>query len=138
MKLIKAVDLVDQVVSKMSLNSGRPIFNEWLIIDLSGQDVVILYYTGPRSSASQKKLKRDMRSLEDEMSNGGYTTGQFYFSPDAAGTLFDAFIVAGQGKYIIFNNTTMTMTEITADAFWNKTQVHFVELSEKFHMDALV
>lgn len=137
MNLINAVDVIDQVVSKMSLHSGRSIFNEWLIVDLSLRDVDILYYTGPRSSASQKKLKRDMRSLEDEMKNGGYTTGQFYFSPDAAGTLFDAFIVAGPGKYIIFNNTTMTMTEIARDPFWNKSQIHFAELSEKFHMDAL-
>ncbi len=108
-----------------------------MIVNLSGREAEILYYSGPRSHASQKKMQRDMRSLEDEMANGGYTTGQFYFSPDAAGTLYDAFIVAGAGRYIIFNNTTMTMTEIAADSFWNKSQVHFVELSERFHMDAL-
>lgn len=137
MKLAKAIDLVDQAVLKMCFSSGRPIFNEWLIISYSGREADLLYYTGPRSKSSQAKMRKDMRALEDEMARDGYDRGQFYFSPDAAGTLYDAFIVAGPGKYIIFNNTTLTMKEISADAFWSKNQIHFVELSERFHMDAL-
>lgn len=137
MKLKKAIELVEQTVSKMSLSSGRPIFNEWMIISLSGSGIELMYYSGPRSSASQKKISTDMRAIEDEMKQDKYTPGQFFFSQDAQGTLFDAFVVAGPKKYILFNNTLMKMTEITADPFWNKTQIHFVELSEHFHADAL-
>ncbi len=138
MNLHNAIDVIDQAVSKMCLSSGSPIFNEWMIVQVSGPNVDIIYYSGPRTSASQNKMKKDMRSLEDEMASDGYTTGQFFFSPDASGTLYDAFILAGPGKYIIFNNTTLSMKDISADAFWGKNQIHFVELSERFHMDALV
>jgi len=82
-------------------------------------------------------MHKDMRAIEAEIRQGGYSTGQFFFSQDAAGTLYDAFLVAGRNQYVIFNNTTMTMRNIAADAFWSQTQVHFVELSEYFHADAL-
>ncbi|RZB36058.1 MAG: hypothetical protein SRB2_02563 [Desulfobacteraceae bacterium Eth-SRB2] len=137
MKLKKAIGLVEQTVSEMCLSSGRPIFNEWMIIRLSDRGMELMFYSGPRSSASQTKICADMRTLEDEMNREEYTPGQFFFSQDAQGTLFDAFMVAGPKTYILFNNTLMKMTEIAVDPFWNKTQIHFVELSEHFHADAL-
>ena len=137
MNLKKAIGLIEGAVGNMRLYSGRPVFNEWMIVDTSDGEVALLTYFGPRSTASQKRLRADLRSLEEEMQRGGFTHGQFFFNQEAEGTLYDAFIVAGQNKYIIFNNTLMSMKEIGADPFWSKTQIHFVELSERFHGDAL-
>lgn len=137
MNLNRAVDLIDEAVSKMHLASGSPVFNEWMLVSMSGPEVEILYYSGPRSTLSQNQMRKDMRALEEEMAQDGYTSGQFFFSHNAAGTHYDAFILAGPKKYILFNNTTLTMKEISSDAFWHKQQIHFVELSERFHMDSL-
>lgn len=137
MNLEKAIEWIHQAVSKMHLASGSPVFNEWMIIDLSGTDTRLLHYSGPRSVVSQNQMQKDLRSLEEEMARDGYTSGQFFFSHNATGTHYDAFIVAAPRRYVLFNNTSMTMNEIFADAFWQKHQIHFVELSERFHMDAL-
>ncbi len=138
MNLQTAIDLVHRAVSQMHLATGSPVFNEWMIVSVTGPAVQILHYSGPRSVLSQKKMQTELRSLEEEMARDGYTSGQFFFSHNATGTHYDAFILAGPGKYVLFNNTTLTMSEICRDAFWQKQQIHFVELSERFHLDALV
>jgi hypothetical protein len=137
MKLKRAVELTERTVSNMLLSSGRPVFNEWMIVNLQGGQFELMHYKGPRSNASQKKISYDLRGIEDEMKRDGYLPGKFFFTPDAEGTVYDAFMVAGEKKFILFNNTLMKMTEITADPFWNKIQINFVELSEHFHSDAL-
>lgn len=137
MKLKKAVNLIEQTLSNMLLSSGRPVFNEWMIVDFQGGKLELIHYKGPRSNASQKKISYDLRGIEDEMKRDGYLPGQFFFTPDAEGTLYDAFMVVGPQKYILFNNTLMKMTEISTDPFWSKVQINFVELSEHFHADAL-
>jgi hypothetical protein len=137
MNLDRAIDLVGQAVSRMHLASGSPVFNEWMIISLPGKEAEILYYSGPRSTLSQNQMRKDLRSLEEEMRQDGYTSGQYFFSHNAAGTHYDAFILAGPRKYVLFNNTNLTMKEISSDTFWHQQQIHFVELSERFHMDSL-
>ncbi len=137
MELKKAVDLTGRALSKMLLGSSRPAFNEWMIIELKEGRCELKHYCGPRSDSSHHKINSDLRGLEDEMKQDGYVPGQFFFIPDGKGTLYDAFMVAGDKRYILFNNTLMTMAEIAADPFWNKIQIHFVELSEQFYADRL-
>ena len=136
MKLYRAIELINQTLAKMRISSGLPVFNEWLLLNLSAKEPEMVHYTGPRSKV-EKKMQKDIRAIETEMRQGGYSTGHFYFSQDAAGTLYDAFLVAGPDHYVIFNNTTLTMRDIAADPIWSQTQIHFVELSEYFHADAL-
>lgn len=58
--------------------------------------------------------------------------GLFAFSREADGTNFDAFIVLGNGIFLICNNTTKTMEDITDNSLWLQAQVPFVNLSNKF------
>lgn len=136
MNLRQAVDNIDLAMEKMRLHSGEAVFDERMILSVVGTNIDIVHYFGPRSKPMED-FELDMRMLEDEMISGNYETGHFYFSQDATGRLYDAFMVAGPNKYVIFNNIKLSMTEIAADPFWTTCQVPFVELSEKFQMDPL-
>ncbi|MEY2465728.1 MAG: hypothetical protein QOD03_249, partial [Verrucomicrobiota bacterium] len=49
-----------------------------------------------------------------------------------------AFIVLGDGLYLICNNTDASMEDITKDPKWLNAQVPFAELSDKIGLDPLV
>ena len=116
----------------------QPFFNEWMIIATNQEPVALLHYSGRRKKKHKKNIATDMRMLADEIDSGKYSIGHYYFSPNAEGTLYDAFIVIGPNKYAIFNNTELSMPVIAVDPFWIKNQVHFVDLSEKFQADPLI
>jgi len=63
--------------------------------------------------------------------------GDFEFARNGVGTKVEAFMVVGQGIYLICNNTSADMDTITKDPLWLSAQVPFVELSDKFRANRL-
>ena len=53
------------------------------------------------------------------------------------GTGFEAFMVLGDGLYVICNNTQASMTEISKDPKWINAQVPFAELSDRVRANPL-
>ena len=58
--------------------------------------------------------------------------GTFEFARNNVGTGFEAYMVVGNGLYLICNNTVQSMDTIARDPQWLGAQVPFVELSEQF------
>lgn len=121
----------------MRLQSRKPVFNEWLLLARNGQGFEVLHHSKPLFQRKSDGLDMDIHMLADEIQKSTYTTGQYFFAMEAPGALYDAFMVAGPQRYIIFNNTIQSMTEISVDPFWVDCQVRFVELSELFQQDCL-
>ena len=121
----------------MRLQSRKFVFDEWLLLAKNGLGFDVLHHSRPRFRRKGDGLNLDMHMLASEINKKTYTTGQYFFSMEASGTLYDAFMVAGPNRYIIFNNTVQSMTEISADPLWVNCQVRFVELSELFQQDSL-
>ena len=75
--------------------------------------------------------------MREGLLNKDYNVGDFEFERHALGPAFESFMVAGQGVYLICNNTVQSMDAITKDPLWLGAQVPFVDLSEKFRADPL-
>jgi hypothetical protein len=58
--------------------------------------------------------------------------GDFEFARTNVGTSFEAFMVVGNGLYLICKNTVQSMNTIAKDPLCLNAQVPFVELSEQF------
>lgn len=63
--------------------------------------------------------------------------GDFEFARHGVGTGFEAFMVLGEGIFLICNNTVQSMDGITQDPLWLGAQVPFVELSDKVREEPL-
>jgi len=66
-----------------------------------------------------------------------HAIGDFEFARHGVGTGFEAFIVLGDGLYLICNNTVQSMDGITKDPLWLSAQVPFAEMSDRFRSDPL-
>ena len=75
--------------------------------------------------------------MRTELLQEKYTAGDFEFARHGEGTKFEAFMMLGQGLYLICNNTHTTMNEIAKDPRWLNAQVPFAELSDKVRSSPL-
>src|SRR6202000_179784 len=130
MTLEEATKQIRLCGQKMNELYGKVVFDEWVVISLAQHKARILFYVGPRNDDFLKNFASDLGSLRAELLDGRYTTGDFEFSRHGIGTGFEAFVVLGEGIYLICNNTKQSMEEITRDPKWLNAQVPFAALSE--------
>ncbi len=134
MNLEHAKTAIATALNAMAKAYGRAVFDEWAVVRLEPA-VEVLYYSGPRAVKFQASLQDDLVHLREELSKAGDAPGEFAFSREADGSSFDAFVYLGAGTFLLCNNTTKSMKEVTADSLWLKAQTPFVSLSEKFLAD---
>ena len=138
MTLAKATSLVEGCAEQMNAHYGKPVFDEWIIVSMLEKKEKVLAYIGPRKGHFQKSFMTDVGALRSELANVKNGFGDFEFARYARGTRFDAFMVLGEGLYLICNNTSRSMNMITKNPLWLGAQVPFVELSDKFRSNPLI
>ena len=137
MNLDACTALVHKGVTQMNEAYGRPVFDEWAIVNLHPVGGTIHQYTGPRHADFQAHFLENLVPLRAEMNANDLDTGDFAFAREAAGPDFDAFIILGHDLYLLLNNTEKDMEEITRDPLWKQAQSPFVSLCEHFRADPL-
>lgn len=137
MTLQEAIAEIESRLDAADKVYGSVVFDEWLIARISGEHRRIRHYFGPRAKPTDKEFRADLGLLRAEIFSGDYSTGDLEFVRDAEGKAFDAFIVAGLGIYLLFNNVRKTVQEITANPKWHAAQIPLVQLSEAFRADPL-
>jgi len=137
MKLDQAGELIKSCAEQMNARYKQVVFDEWAIISLAARKGRVLAYIGPRKEGFQKNFLTDVGALREGLLNPKYNAGDFEFAQHGVGPAFEAFMVVGQGIYLICNNTVQSMDGITKDPLWLGAQVPFVDLSEKFRADPL-
>jgi hypothetical protein len=115
----------------MNSRYGGVVFDEWAVVSLVENKARVLFYTGPRNDEFLKNFVQDIGTLRAELLGGRYGAGDFEFSRHATGTRIEAFLVLGQGIYLICNNTRESMDTIAKNARWLEAQVPFAELADK-------
>jgi len=138
MTLEETVRMVRECAKSMDAKYGRVVFDEWVIVSLLRQQARVCSYSGPRNDDFLKNFANDLGALRGALLKGGFQTGDFEFTHNAVGTRFEAFMVVGDGLYLICNNTQSSMDEIAKDSSWLSAQVPFAELSEKIRSSQLV
>jgi hypothetical protein len=137
MILEHAAKLIKDCADRMNAVYGKAVFDEWALISLEGSAGKILAYTGPRREDFQKNFISDLGALRAGLLGEEHAVGEFEFARHAIGTSFEAFLVAGEGVYLLCNNTELSMAEITADSKWLQAQVYFADLADAFHKNPL-
>ncbi|HWD93386.1 MAG TPA: hypothetical protein VG938_13670 [Verrucomicrobiae bacterium] len=138
MTLEEATKRIRACGQKMNDLYGKVVFDEWVVISLAHHQARILFYVGPRNDDFLKNFASDLGSLRAELLDSRYSVGDFEFARHGVGTGFEAFVVLGEGIYLICNHTRSSMEEITRDPKWLNAQVPFAELSEAVRPDPLV
>ena len=131
MTLEEITRLIKQCADQMNARYTKTVFDEWAIVSLAQKKSRILNYLGPRNDDFLKNFANDLGALRTDLLKAGRGAGDFEFTRHGVGTLFEAFMVLGEGLYLISNNTMNSMDGITRDARWIDAQVPFVELSDK-------
>jgi hypothetical protein len=132
MTLGQATELIQSCVHQMNSRYRKVVFDEWAIISLAENKGRLLNYVGPRKEGFQRNFLNDAGPLRNGMFAREYAPGHFEFERHGVGTGFEAFMVLGEGLYLICNNTVHSMDTISKNPQWLAAQVPFVELSEQF------
>jgi hypothetical protein len=138
MTLEETTKAIKQCAEQMNARYHKPVFDEWAVVSVAQKRSRILNYTGPRNDDFLKNFANDLGALRVELVHSRHGAGDFEFTRHGVGTLFEAFMVLGDGIYLICNHTANSMDGITKDAHWLDAQVPFVELSDKVRANPLV
>jgi len=138
MTLEEATKQIRLCGQKMNDLYGRVVFDEWVVISLAHHKARILFYVGPRNDVFLKNFATDLGGLRAALLDSTYNIGDFEFARHGTGTGFEAFVVLGEGLYLICNNTKASMQDIARDPKWLNAQVPFAELSEAVRLDPLL
>lgn len=122
----------------MNARYKKVVFDEWAILSLADKKSRILGYAGPRNDDFLKNFANDLGPLRSVLLKDELGVGDFEFARHATGTQFEAFMVLGDGLYLICNNTANSMDGIAKDPHWLEAQVPFVELSDNVRSNPLV
>jgi len=122
---------------QMNSRYGSVVFDEWVVVSLERNRARILFYMGPRNDDFLKNFVKDLGALRTALLDASYGTGDFEFSRHGVGTGIEAFLVLGQGMYLICNNTMESMEGLTKNPRWLGAQVPFAELADKVRIDPL-
>ena len=137
MTLEQATKLIGGCAERMNDLYQKVVFDEWAIVSLVQHKAKILAYIGPRKEDFQKNFATDVQDLRADLLSRRHSIGDFEFTRHGVGTKLEAFVMVGEGLYLICNNTAQSMSAIAKDPLWLSAQVPFVELSDQFRSDPL-
>jgi hypothetical protein len=138
MNLDAAFSLVQETEQRMNELYQKPVFDEWAIVARAEDKFLLLRYLGPRKENFQKSFGEDTQELRQRYREGSYGIGDYEFARHGYGTKTEAFVVIGQGLFLLCNNTSKAMAEVAADPLWLGAQAPFVELCDKFRADPVI
>jgi hypothetical protein len=137
MTIEHARNLVGSCAERMNELYQKVVFDEWAIVSVVQHKAKILAYLGPRKDDFQKNFATDVQDLRADLLSRRHSVGDFEFARHGVGTKLEAFVMVGDGLYLICNNTAQSMSAIAKDPLWLSAQVPFVELSDRFRSDPL-
>jgi hypothetical protein len=137
MTLEEATKLIGGCAERMNDLYHKAVFDEWAVVSLIQHKAKILAYIGPRKDDFQKNFATDVQDLRADLLSKRHSIGDFEFARHGVGTKLEAFVMVGNGLYLICNNTAKSMSAIAKDPLWLSAQVPFVELSDQFRSNPL-
>jgi hypothetical protein len=137
MTLDQANQHIKACADQMNSLYHQVVFDEWAIVQFLQRKGQLLAYTGPRKEAFQKNFAADLNELRVGLLSNTHGIGDFEFARHGVGTKAEAFLVLGQGLYLICNHTARSMDDIAKDSRWLNAQVPFAELGDTFRADPL-
>ena len=141
MKRREATGQILKSSAEMNEIYQQPVFDEFSIVQLVDKLLYLCWYKGKRRNEYLIKFKQDTARLKKESFSrfsNHYEIGDYEFVSDASGIEAEAFLVIGEGLFLILTNTQFNMSEIAASPLWIKAQASFVGLTERVTQDPVV
>ena len=129
MKLDEAIQEIEKCSQKMNAKYGGVVFDEWLIVHMGKTDR-ILAHTGPRGELIVQDFETDTKAIHQLLQASPNSVGDFGFTNEGHGTLFDAYTVLGNNLYVLWNKTDGSTTHITQNPSWPVAQKEFAALAK--------
>lgn len=124
-------DRTDRTFARMNEIYGCPVFDEWALVMVSKGKGQVIHYDGPRPDDFSISFPKDAVRLREQLEGHRYFAGEFEFTADGHGTMFDAFVKVSETAYLVCNNTQVSMSRIRENGKWLKAQVPFAGLCAK-------
>ena len=137
MTIDQAIALIRTTADRMNELYQKTVFDEWAVVALMPEKIVLLRYLGRRKEGFQKDFLSDTKELRDQFRANQHSIGDFEFARHGHGTKAEAFVMIGDDIYLVCNNTNLTMTDIAKDPLWLSAQVPFLEMSDRFRSEPL-
>ena len=137
MNIPAATDRIETAIISLGNTVGEPVFDEWALVEKNEAGWKLIEYGGTRKQDFLAQFNDDIAALRGTLDPSKACVGDFAFSHEGYGSGFDAHICAGEGTFILFNNTAKSTGEITDNPKWTAAQIHFSELMEAFITDPL-
>jgi hypothetical protein len=138
MTINTAISLIDACSARMNTHYQKVVFDERAIICFSGGKTYLLSYAGPRKDGFECNFLKDAGSLRAELILGNHDSGDTLLAYDGVGTGFESFIVLGDGMYLIWNNTVLSLDGIAKNPRWALARIPFIEMLERFRADPVI
>jgi hypothetical protein len=138
MTLEETTKAIKRCADQMNSRYKNVVFDEWAIVSLAQKKSRILDYIGPRNDDFLKNFANDLGVLRVELLDASRGAGDFEFARHGVGQLIEAFMVLGEGLYLMCNNTNNSMDGITKNPRWIDAQIPFVELSDQVRSNPLI
>lgn len=137
MDLATARRAITDTLEEMRAAYYRPVFDEWAIVALGARHGGIVAYSGFRAAEFVERFQEDMALLRQALASRNVALGDAEFVRHAHGAQHDAGIRIGAGSYLILNNTSKRMAEMSTDPRWEHAQAPLLRLAERFRADPL-
>jgi hypothetical protein len=135
MNISAATDRIETALISLGTSVGEPVFDEWALVEKNDAGWRLIEYGGTRKNDFLAQFNDDIAALRGTLDPSNTCVGDFAFSHEGYGSGFDAHICAGEGIFVLFNNTAKSTGEITNNPKWTTAQTHFSDLMEAFIAD---
>lgn len=115
----------------------RPVFDEWAIVAVGARHGGIVAYSGFRAAEFVERFQDDVALLRQAVEARALAIGDIEFARHAHGAQHDAAVKIGERSYLVLNNTTKRMAEISTDPRWAHVQPLLARLGQRFKADPL-
>ena len=137
MDLATAREAITQALEAMQVAYYRPVFDEWAIVAVGARHGGIVTYRGFRAAEFVERFQDEVTLLRRAVAERPLALGGIVAVRDAHGAQHDVAVRIGERSYLVLNNTTKRMAEMSTDPRWAAVQPLLDQLGQRFSADPL-
>jgi hypothetical protein len=133
-----AVKRIRKIVDQLNQEAGRTVFDEWVLLEIYGDDWGVHGYHSPDPEAFAAHFQENIGCLEEIINPDEMVVGTLGFVDDEDSHKFDAFMCVGPHVFVFFKNTSQTSEQLFQHPCWASVQARFQRAMHVFIDDPLM
>jgi hypothetical protein len=133
-----AAAAIRKVVDQLNLETGRTVFNEWVLVEIYDDQWSVHAYQASNSEEFAEHFQDEIGRLDELIAPNEMVVGTLGFVDDVDSEKFDAYMCVGPHVFAFFNNTSETTRQMCRHPGWPSLQGRFQRAMHVFVEDPLV